>query len=126
MKNTKEFIVEQPVRIKLFETSIKLLSILSKKTQKIVKEKIVESAAYLNENYHDLPEKEIFEYSTDLDDGTVFSFVGFWDRNENEECIVIASFGFCGSNHETSPAEMEFAKNLMTYYFVCKKFANNN
>jgi hypothetical protein len=120
MKKTSRYIVEFPIRIKLLKSASDLLKYLSKDTQIEVIESINQSSFYIFENLLDLPEKELFEYSTPLDD-IMYGYVAFWDRKLNNECVIIASHGFHGIEDEIPVYKRKMITELMNNYFATDK-----
>lgn len=125
MKRTTKYIVELPVKIKLFDPAVQLLSVLSKDTQKEVKEKIIQSSSYITEHFINLPEGKLFEYYTQLET-LFFGYVAFWDRKKGEECVVIASFGFCNKNDIENGYKEEMITNFRNCYFATQKMKNES
>jgi len=121
MKCQIKFIVEEPIKITLYEVATDLISYLSKDTQALVYLCICNSADYIFEHFNNFPQGIFFEYSIPIHGGIVFGYAAFWDRRENKNFVVVTTFSF----HRPCDRKIPDEKIKMINGFIDDYFQNN-
>ncbi len=67
----------------------------------------------------------IFEFRVD-DNGKFYRLFAFWDTEENEESLVVATHGLIKKSNKTPPAEIRKAEQIRREYFEEKREEKKN
>lgn len=68
---------------------------------------------------------EIWEFRT-LYNKTYYRVFSFWDKENNQETLVLATHGIIKKTGKTPDKEIEKAENIRKHYFEIKKQNNEN
>lgn len=67
----------------------------------------------------------IFEFRVD-DNGKFYRLFAFWDTEEDEETLVVATHGLIKKSNKTPPAEIRKAEQIRREYFEEKREEKKN
>jgi phage-related protein len=108
--------MEQKFRVEFLEEAKEFLDNLEEKSREKIYYNIWKATQiYDNELFKKLKD-EIWEFRT-LYKKTQFRLFAFWDKNNNEDTIVISTHGLIKKTDRTPSVEFERAEALRNQYF---------